>query len=122
MQGNYKASECDICANRGPCRYCGRTGSHRINYDFTQYLKTKGSEFYRLSKDGNDVVCKKIEISIDNLSLFADMMTLRFKTNESPLHGWPTFKQIFSGKDLKAVCTSYLRWEGGKFHLICALR
>lgn len=122
MQGNYKANDCDICANRGPCRYCGRKGSHRINYDFAQYLKTRGSEFYRLSRVGNDVICKNIELTIENLSLYANMMTLRFKSNEPPLRGWSTFEQIFKGKSLKSVCTSYLHYEGGKFHLICAIR
>jgi len=52
--------------------------------------------------------------------LYANMMTLRFELNEPPLVGWPTLGQIFSGKKIKSIYTSLVRYEEGKFHLICA--
>jgi hypothetical protein len=81
-----------------------------------------GSEFYRVEKRESEIVCDKIKITLENLALFANMMTLRKKTNEPPLNGWPAFDQIFKHRKLSSVCTSYIQFNGGRFSLICALR
>jgi len=118
---NHERNMCDICASRGPCMHCGRSGSYRIEHDFVGYLKTK-SEFYRLEKLADDIVCKKLIITIDNLGGIANMITLRFRKKESPLVGWPSFEQIFEDKQIESVCTSYLDYDGANLYLICALR
>lgn len=115
-------TQCDICASRGPCHHCGRYGNYKTISEFGVYLRQRDAEFYRLEKVGGDIVCEKLNITIDYISNFANMISLGFAKNEPPLLGWPTFEEIFKDKKIFSVCTSRVHFKNGRFFLFCALR
>ena len=115
-------TQCDICASRGPCHHCGRSGNYKTRSEFGVYLRQRDAEFYRLEKVGSDIVCERLLLTIDYLGTFANMISLGFAKNEPPLFGWPTFEEIFKDKKISSVCTSLTNFKDGRFFLFCALR
>lgn len=82
MDKNINSSQCDICAERGPCNYCGRKEETRMKTHFKLFVNNKDALFYKWNIDSGEIY--RIDLDEETKNFIKGLPTFLASEDQKP--------------------------------------